>query len=417
MVSPSGWPPPDDGPIYEPFGPPPGWSPGADAPVDPWPITPLVPPPATGLPARRPILVDARAGRPRRRLALGVGAIGAAFLLTLTAAIVSTWSRTPPATVLGTTSSGAGAEGQAPADLVTVVLGTLGGDLRPPGGDARLQVTDHAVRVERTGFTDVVAYAGATMTAPAGMRFVVSEVSVTWKAFAKFPASVTAEETWFSLEVGRTPRGEVELASPGSTGLRTIVATVPGDTSSVRLVARSPTLTQSIDVISGAHREEPPALFARERLSVDLTQRYELTTTATGAGRAPRYTISITATGASLVWDFYRHNPARTDRAYLVLDRYATFEPSLGLGSGPIIPAENMILRLPDGTQVVPGRRAYDGVYLFGGDLAWEVPADFERGTIVVTPGVVTARGYDGSPETYDFGPSTAEIEVAIPSR
>jgi hypothetical protein len=173
----------------------------------------------------------------------------------------------------------------------------------------------------------------------------------------------------------------------------------------------------AVDVFTGAPGSAPPDLFGRARLTVDLRQTYPLTTAATGRDLAARYTIGLNLTGASLVWSFYGQVPSATDRAFLVLGKHATFEPSLGLGSGPIIPAERMPLSLPDGTQVLPRRHAYAGVYVFGGDLAWEVPADFERGTIVVGPGVVTARGYDGSPETYDFGTSTAEIEITIPSR
>jgi hypothetical protein len=304
-----------------------------------------------------------------------------------------------------------------PADF-TGVLAVDPLDQVPTRDDAaRLVGSTFQLRLTRSGVLDRMRTGSTTLVPPPGMKLAVAEVGVKdlrtdAERYTNRPGPTV------TLDADTVHRSGLALPADANGSLRTLVAVVPEQAADVRLTVAEPGATQAIGLADGKRiGSEARVLYRRNTTGSMATPASQVSFAFDTSGVVTVHrTVALSITEAQLTWDTNGLHPSDPDHAFLKLSEVSARRDGPRLDELRL-PPDRVRLRLPDGTMVDP-RGSYTEVE-FPGGVYWEVPWDFERGTIVIAPGTFEAfYGTPGGPEgtiRYDFHDARAEIPVVIP--
>jgi hypothetical protein len=297
-------------------------------------------------------------------------------------------------------------------------------DLEEQPEDGRLNGKAYRLEVDGFSYTDRVALDpsadpagnGDVLGAASGEQWLVAQVTVdSLEAWSQPPAE-------FALVVDgqREDLGDMSAGYYADTSTWTIVASVPTDAEEVALVGSEVELEQLWSFTDQRRAGDAPEVLYRDRLrlSTDVNEQFSLPYAVDDADDysdipfgGEQASLTIGSVGLHYVvedGDGQVHTASGPDRALVYLTDVQA-EMSGGLGGYEVVP-ENMVLSLPDGTEIGATRLSEDGSYLLGGFVAWDVPADIETATITITPGRGPSTLYPTL--TFDFQDGTASFPV-----
>lgn len=302
-------------------------------------------------------------------------------------------------------------------------------------GEGLLLSPHYMVRLERIEVTDV-APEGSTWgpdhassrpkAAAAGHEFVIVRVAFDWNLVRWRPTVATTPDPDYvslSISIGEREQAFDELPS---SGYELIVSAPEG--AKVWLRVTDAGRTQSLNLRDGARGDDAhEGFYTRAKVTLSPAD-YTGTGVVTAFGMSRPLEIKISVYAAVLVlwtpalgWlddadDRWLHVTIGTISSNaLIPEELGQFPVDLDLDLG-----RTFTLILPDGTEVAPASSATVDVSIHtpldGVSVAFPVTADFQGGTLVVTPeGEMTALFKDAQPEvTWSQRPAPGELAVQV---
>lgn len=268
-----------------------------------------------------------------------------------------------------------------------------------PGGPARLSGPAAAVTVTGLAQPDRVGTGDAALRPADGERFLAVRYLVEQgEGLSPTPPAIT-------YRVGdRAPVAvDPALTSPGTT-VEALVS-VPADAATADLVVTDAGVEQRLSLRTGAPAPDNLQVLARTSREADVDAVRQLSADLSAPGRVSvSLPLTITVREGRLAWFVGDERPADPSRALLLID--ATMAVA---GAPPgAVPPSLLSLRLPDGT-VLPALDLDDSPARVL--TAFDVPAGFTEGTVVVSGSVTFPNG-----ASVDFGTGQATVPVTVPA-
>jgi hypothetical protein len=317
--------------------------------------------------------------------------------------------------------------------LTQVTEGSPPIDLDEEPEDGRLNGKSYRLDVDGFSYTDRVAVpvegglfdtgdSGGDVFAPAsGEQFLVAQLTVdSFSVWDQPPAE-------FALVVDGRRRDLGELADPYNEDTRTwtLIASVPTDAEDVALVGSEVELEQTWSFVDQQRSDDAPDVLYRDEqsLSTDVNQQFSLSFAVDAVedyNDSPfgdqQVSLSIGNVELHYVVEDENgrvHTASAPDRALLYLTDVEVSSPLNNASYGAVGFAAslgNMVLVLPDGTQVSATRLSDSSTAILGGMVAWDVPANIQTATITITPG--RGPNSDNPSEVVDFQDSKASFDI-----
>lgn len=304
-----------------------------------------------------------------------------------------------------------------------------------PGGPADLITGTDRVVIQQVAQSQTITStnSGSAMisTAPKGSQFLVAQIQVSPLGDAG-ELTGSGQTTLASIVVNGTTTNVTGMSNLFANNnsqptTEALVLTVPRGASTQLSLSQSG-LDQLISLPNGMRDPKDPAVFYRNDTS-QVGKTYSLPFAhpappgfPTSSGFAyGAYPTTIAVLSASLTWFIIAGDygvsapigqvPPNPGTAWLTL----TVSVSGGNGWSGVVDPQNMVLSLPSG-QEVPATvmRPNPSDPIFGGVVAWQVPAGFTNGTLTIAPGTLQPSG---DPVPLQYNDATATIPISISPR